>query len=72
MSVSKKTDNTGWILDAAIPLPRIDGRKHREWNILIARQNYDQSLGKKTRELSSFPRLSSPDFHLLNEYFRAF
>jgi len=60
----------GWILNAAIPLPDVSGLEPGAWNILIARQNYDGSLSKETRELSSFPQLLKSSFHRTEEYFR--
>ncbi len=60
----------GWILNAAIPLPEVSGIGLEEWDILIARQNYDETLSKQTRELSSFPQLQKSNFHRTEEYFR--
>ncbi len=64
------TGHSGWILNAAIPLPEVSGFEPGAWDLLIARQNYDQSLSKETRELSSFPQLQKSSFHRTEEYFR--
>ena len=63
-------DDEGWILEAAVPLPDVPEAGTGMWEILLARQNYDGSLSKDTRELSSFPPLSKSDFHRYEEYFK--
>ena len=62
-------DDAGWTLEAAIPLPDGPGSETGAWEILLARQNYDGSLSKDTRELSSFPQLLKSSFHRTEEYF---
>lgn len=63
-------ERSGWRLEAALPLPQVPGLEPGAWEVLIARQDYDASHSKETRELSSFPQLSKPSFHLTEEYFR--
>ena len=65
---NEMADDAGWGLEAALPFPDVPGLEQAAWEILIARQNYDETLSKETRELSSFPRLSKASFHLTEEY----
>lgn len=67
---NEMADDVGWSLEAALPLPERSGRVPAAWEILVARQNYDGSLSKDTRELSSFPLLLESDFHRHKEYFK--
>ena len=68
--VTGTVEGFGWMLEAAIPLPKLSGRMPATWEILVARQNYDETLSKETRELSSFPVLGKSNFHRHEEYFR--
>lgn len=69
-AATRIVEGSGWMVEAALPLPDIPGLEQETWEILIARQNYDESLSKKTRELSSFPRLLKSSFHRHEEYFK--
>ncbi|HOK56445.1 MAG TPA: carbohydrate-binding family 9-like protein [bacterium] len=60
-----------WTLEMAIPSEELKSFGDNfgygsEWRILIARYNYSRYLHWK--ELSSFPKLSVPNFHLIEEY----
>lgn len=61
----------GWSVEIAIPLKSLTefGAKFdnsTNWTILVSRYNYSRYLPLK--ELSSAPRLSAPNFHLLEDY----
>ena len=72
-TLNDSTDtDSGWRLEVEIPFDGLlqDGKlvKSGQWTILIARQNFTGQVDKDHRELSSFPRLSKPNFHLSEEY----
>lgn len=68
--LTSTVEGSGWALEAAIPLPNVPGLAQGAWDILIARQNYDASRSKGTRELSSFPTLLESSFHRTQDYFK--
>ena len=64
----------GWTAEVAIPLGKLDRFRERSnqkenWTILLARYNYTRYRNQATGpELSSWPVLSRPAYHLLEEY----
>jgi hypothetical protein len=69
---SSDDSDKGWKMEVEIPFAGLlqDGKllKSGQWTILVARQNYTGQVDIATRELSSFPKLSKPNFHLTDEY----
>lgn len=66
-----KDRDAGWTVEIAVPIKEltVHGAEFGEsaaWTILLARYNYSAYLPKD--EWSTFPRLSSPNFHLYEEY----
>jgi len=62
-----------WTAEMAMPIKDLTARGEKfgpggDWRILIARYNYSYYLVKKGPELSSTPRLSVANYHLLDEY----
>ena len=62
-----------WTAEMAMSIKDLTARGERfgpdgDWRILVARYNYSYHLAKKGPELSSSPRLSTANYHLLDEY----
>lgn len=60
-----------WTVEIMIPIKDLTAQgvkfdNSADWTILIARYNYSRYL--PAAELSSFPRLSNPNFHIYEEY----
>jgi hypothetical protein len=64
----------GWTAEVAVPLDKLDRFHERAdprigWTILLSRYNYTRYRVQATGpELSSWPDLSKPAFHLVEEY----
>jgi len=66
-----KDRDHGWTVEMAIPIAELtvhgaDFGPSSAWTILLARYNYSAYLPKE--ELSAYPLLSSPNFHLYEDY----
>jgi hypothetical protein len=66
-----KDKDKGWTVEMAIPIKELTvyGAKFdnsANWTILLARYNYSAYLPKT--ELSSYPQLSNPNWHIYEEY----
>ena len=62
-----------WTAEMAMPIKDLTARGERfgldaDWRILVARYNYSYYLTGNGPELSATPRLSTADYHLLDEY----
>ncbi len=62
-----------WSAEVAIPIAALTERGEAfgpgaKWTILVTRYNYWRNAGDKKPELSTAPRLSKTDYHLLEEY----
>jgi hypothetical protein len=66
--------DTGWTAEMAMPIADLTahgetfGLDDGHWRILVARYNYSRYLPCQGAELSSVPRLSTANYHLLEEY----
>ena len=61
----------GWTVEIIIPIKELTAKgikfdNSTNWTVLIARYNYSRYL--PAAELSTFPRLSNPNFHIYEEY----
>jgi hypothetical protein len=61
----------GWTVEIMIPIKELTAKgikfdNSANWTVLIARYNYSRFL--PAAELSSFPLLSNPNFHIYEEY----
>lgn len=61
----------GWSVEVAIPISMLNESgvpfaASEKWTVFLSRYNYSRYL--PLRELSAFPRLSNPNFHINEEY----
>lgn len=66
-----KDKDKGWAVEIAIPISELTryGAKFdnpTNWTILVARYNYSRYL--PTKELSAYPLLSAPSYHIYEDY----
>ena len=71
-TVNKWEDkDKGWTAEMAVPIKDLTSRGEKigpgsKWKILVSRYNYNRYF--TSPELSSFPQLSKPNYHICEEY----
>ncbi|HNX26309.1 MAG TPA: carbohydrate-binding family 9-like protein [Phycisphaerae bacterium] len=64
-----------WTAEMAVPVSELTKRGEKfgpgaNWRILVGRYNYSVYIDRQGPELSSFPKLGKPNYHLCDEYGR--